>query len=103
MPNITFRCPHCKTQPCEVANKSYDGIELMVSECCDEVAERVYLCVTCGERESHNGCDDCFPCVVESIIADPRALEMCAEPLRLEIGKALAARLQPFLTRRQAA
>jgi len=98
----TYRCPACSA----LVDPIREGDDL-VSYCCSEIVERVYMCAKCSEREAHLGCDDCFPCVLDSIIADPRYLEMCAPALQLEIAKALAERAQPTysegcLTRRQA-
>ena len=98
----TYRCPDCRS----LVDPICDG-EWLVSYCCDGIVERVFMCETCSEREAYTGSDDCFTCNVDSIIADPRYLEMCAPALQLEIGKALAERAKPTysvgcLTRRQA-
>jgi hypothetical protein len=96
--NATYRCPHCRLL-CEPVREG----DFMVTLCCDEVAERVWLCEDCGEREQHKGCEQCFTCILDESIADPRTIEMCTPELQAEIAKGLAERLRPFLRVRQAA
>ena len=103
--NTFYRCPSCKDEL--MAGNSHHDDGFLICDECDEIGERVFMCETCSEREAYSGSHDCFTCIVDSIIADPRYLEMCAPALQLEIGKALAERAKPTysvgcLTRRQA-
>lgn len=101
MTTITLRCPACK-EPCFDGNVRHED-DFVISECCDEIVERVFWCETCGEREQHKGMDDCMECILDAAIADPRTIEQCTADLQAEIARGLAERLRPFLRTRQAA
>ncbi len=92
------RCPQCRL----MVDPIPEGDDL-VSYCCDEIVERVWLCETCGDREQHAGCDVCFSCLLDEAIEDPSTIEQCAASLQAEIARGLAERLRPFLRQRQAA
>jgi hypothetical protein len=92
-----YRCPDCK----QFVDPVGDGYWL-VSYCHDAVVETVWMCIECNEREQHKGCEECWECLIASIVADPRELDMCTRELRDEICRELATRYGA-LTRRQAA
>lgn len=93
-----YRCVCCR----QFVEPVREGMDL-VSTCCDQVVETVYMCETCGDREQHRGCSECFPCILESVIADPREIDQCSPELQKEIAKGLAERLRPWLRTKQAA
>jgi hypothetical protein len=95
-----LRCPACKCE-CMDGNIKHEDY-LAISLCCDEPVERVWLCTKCGQGEQHKGCEECRECLIASIVADPRELDMCTRELRDEICRELATRYGA-LTRRQAA
>lgn len=97
----THRCPACKSllQDHDIKHEDY----LAISLCCDEVAERVFWCETCEEREQHKGCDECIECILDAAVADPRIIVQHTADLQAEIAKGLAERLRPFMRQRQAA
>lgn len=96
-----LRCPGCKLEVFGTDVREEDYLD--ISTCCDEVCEKVWLCDVCGEREQHKGCDQCFECVLDEAVADPRIIDQCMPELQAEIAKGLAERLSPFLRKRQAA
>lgn len=94
------RCPACTMQPCSV---DYDIEGYEISACCDEYAETIYLCEECGDNTIHPGLDICFECLLKQVIADPREIDQCTDDLAREIARALAERVKPMLSVRQAA
>lgn len=96
-----YRCPSCHSilESHEVKVEDY----LAIGWCCDEVCDRYFACTECGQREQHRGCEECFPCLLDAAIADPRTIEQCTADLQGEIARGLAERLRPWLSRRQAA
>jgi hypothetical protein len=99
--NSYLRCPSCKGE-CLDGNIKHEDY-MMITECCDEICERVWLCTECGINEQHGGVDQCMECLCDSVIADPREIEQCNTKLQGEIAKALAERLRPWLRQVQAA
>lgn len=95
----TYRCPACAQFVEPILDKGHD---VLVSYCCDEVVERVWMCETCNEREAHGGCDDCIECTADEFVAAPADF-IGTDKLKAEIADELAKRLKPFLRQRQAA
>lgn len=100
MSTITLRCPACKEQ-CHDGDIRHEDY-LAITACCDEIAERVFWCETCGEREAHAGCTECLECVADEFVANPADFIGTAA-LKAEIADELARRLKPFMRQRQAA
>lgn len=96
----TFRCPACKAECLDGDIKHEDY--LVISLCCDEVCESVWLCETCGVNEQHAGCDECLECAADAFVAAPQDFIGTAA-FKADIADVLAKRLKPFLRQRQAA
>jgi hypothetical protein len=95
---VRHRCPACRT----FVEPDLDG-DYMVSHCCDEVTERVYMCMVCEFAEAYDGCEECLECIADEAIDDPNTLIACTRSVIEAVSKVLAKRLKPYLRQRQAA
>lgn len=94
-----YRCEYCHNDDASV-RETADGF--MCCTFCDDVCARRFICEVCEERDVTDGCEVCWECLIDAVVADPRELDTCSQPLRDKIGRELATRFGA-LTRRQAA
>jgi hypothetical protein len=95
----TFRCIACgSTEP--DMSELYDGVPVCF---CGEICATVHLCEQCSNNEASCGETLCIECLCDTAIEDPTAIAFCTQSTKDEIIKTMAARLKPWLSRKQAA